>query len=118
MMSNTIRSHAELREFIRASLRIQHPEWVAPDGASPLCDFYEARFAELLGLTHGGGELGCVECFGNHPMTPASLKLKWSFRPGAGAPAEEPWRGIGFVDISVAPKLRCAFERHRGSCIG
>ena len=34
------------------------------------------------------------------------------------AKADEPWRGIGFVDISVAPKLRCAFERHRGSCIG
>jgi hypothetical protein len=34
------------------------------------------------------------------------------------AEAEEPWRGIGFVDIFVAPKLRCAFERHRGSCIG
>ena len=52
MMSNTIRSYAELQEVIRASLRIQHPEWVTPDGASPLCDFYEARFAELLGLTH------------------------------------------------------------------
>jgi len=34
------------------------------------------------------------------------------------AKAEEPWRGIGFVDISVEPKLRCAFKRHRGSCIG
>jgi hypothetical protein len=34
------------------------------------------------------------------------------------AKAEVPWRGIEFVDVSVAPKLRCAFERHRGSCIG
>ena len=34
------------------------------------------------------------------------------------AKAEESWRGIGFVDISVAPKLRCAFERQRGSCVG
>jgi hypothetical protein len=34
------------------------------------------------------------------------------------AKAEEPWRGIGFVDISVAPKLRCTFERHRRSCGG
>ena len=50
--SDKIRSYAELREFIRVSLRIQNPEWVAPDGDSPLCDSYEARFAELLGLTH------------------------------------------------------------------
>jgi hypothetical protein len=50
--SDKIRSYAELREFIRVSLRIQNPEWIAPNGDSPLCDSYEARFAELLGLTH------------------------------------------------------------------
>ena len=50
-MSNKIRSYAELREFIRISLRIQHPEWVEPNGDSPICDSYQARFAELLGLT-------------------------------------------------------------------
>ena len=52
VMSEKIRSYAELRELIRVSLRIQHPEWVAPNGDSPVCDSYEARFAELLGLTH------------------------------------------------------------------
>ena len=31
---------------------------------------------------------------------------------------EEPWRGIGFVDIPVAPKSRCAFGRHRDSFVG
>ena len=50
-MSDKIRSYAELREFIRVSLRAQHPEWIRPDGDSPICDFYEARFAELLRLT-------------------------------------------------------------------
>ncbi len=50
-MSNKIRTYAELRELIRVSLRIQHPEWVEPNGDSPVCDSYEARFAELLGLT-------------------------------------------------------------------
>ena len=55
-MSDKIRSYAELREFIRVSLRIQHPEWVAPNGDSPVCDSYEARFAELLGLTHPRGD--------------------------------------------------------------
>ena len=49
-MSDKIRSYAELRELIRISLRIQNPEWVKPDGNSPICDLYDARFAELLGL--------------------------------------------------------------------
>ena len=49
-MSDKIRSYAELRELIRVSLRIQHPEWVKSDGNSPICDFYDARFAELLGV--------------------------------------------------------------------
>jgi hypothetical protein len=47
-----IRSYTELRKLIRVSLRVQNPEWVEPNGDSPLCDSYEARFAELLGLTH------------------------------------------------------------------
>jgi hypothetical protein len=51
-MSNKIRTYAELRDLIRVSLRIQHPEWVEPNGDSPVCDSYEARFAELLGLIH------------------------------------------------------------------
>jgi hypothetical protein len=50
-MSEKIRTYAELRELIRVSLRIQNPEWVEPNGDSPLCDSHEARFAELLGLT-------------------------------------------------------------------
>ena len=49
-MTDKIRSYAELREFIRISLRIQHPEWVEPNGDSPICDSHRARFAELLGL--------------------------------------------------------------------
>jgi hypothetical protein len=49
-MSKKIRSYAELQELIRVSLRTQHPEWVEPNGDSPICDCYEARFAELLGL--------------------------------------------------------------------
>jgi len=50
VMSDKIRSYTELRELIRVSLRIQHPEWVSSDGNSPMCDFYDARFAELLSL--------------------------------------------------------------------
>jgi hypothetical protein len=50
-MPDQIRDYAELRELVRVSLRTQNPEWVEPDGVSPICDAYEARFAELLGLT-------------------------------------------------------------------
>src|SRR5258707_9100942 len=55
-MSDKICSYAELRELIRVSLRTQHPEWIEPNGDSPICDFYEARFAELLGLTRSREE--------------------------------------------------------------
>jgi hypothetical protein len=43
-----IHTYAELRQQIHEDLRIQHPEWVNPDGSSPMCDSYEARFMELL----------------------------------------------------------------------
>jgi len=33
---------------IHDDLRAQHPEWIEPDGESPMCDFYEARLAQLL----------------------------------------------------------------------
>jgi hypothetical protein len=45
-----IRSYAELRALIRVSLQSQHPEWIEPNGSSPMCDEYDARLAYLLGL--------------------------------------------------------------------
>ena len=37
-----------------SDLRIQHPEWIQPNGESPTCDSYEARLMELLrGLSPG-----------------------------------------------------------------
>ena len=47
-MSHQIHTYTELRQQIHDDLRIQHPEWVGPDGGSPVCDFYEARLMELL----------------------------------------------------------------------
>ena len=44
-VSNSI---AKLRQQIHDDLRIQHPEWVEPDGECPKCDSYESRLAELL----------------------------------------------------------------------
>jgi hypothetical protein len=43
-----IHSYAELRQQIHDDLRVQHPEWVQPDGKSPMCDSHEARLIELL----------------------------------------------------------------------
>jgi hypothetical protein len=41
-------SIAELQQQIHDDLRIQHPEWVQPDGKSPMCDSYEERLVNLL----------------------------------------------------------------------
>ena len=43
-----IHTYTELRQQIHDDLRIQHPEWVQPNGESPKCDSYESRLAELL----------------------------------------------------------------------
>ena len=47
-MSYQIHTYSELRQQIHDDLRIQHPEWVEPNGKSPKCDSYESRLAELL----------------------------------------------------------------------
>jgi hypothetical protein len=44
---------ADLRQQIHRDLRIQHPEWVLPNGESPMCDAYEARLMDLLALVSG-----------------------------------------------------------------
>jgi len=43
-----IHTYIELRQQIHDDLRIQHPEWVTPNGECPMCDSYEARLMELL----------------------------------------------------------------------
>jgi hypothetical protein len=43
-----IQTYPELRQQIHDDLRIQHPEWVQPNGECPTCDSYEARLMELL----------------------------------------------------------------------
>ena len=47
-MSHPIHTYTELRQQIHDDLRIQHPEWVEPNGESPKCDLYEARLMEQL----------------------------------------------------------------------
>ena len=50
-----ISSFADLQKLIRISLRIQNPEWIGIDGESEMCEFYEARFAQLLEGIRGAG---------------------------------------------------------------
>jgi hypothetical protein len=52
-VSDEIHSYIQLQQQIHHALRVQHPEWIDPNGACPTCAFYESRFAELLGLSHG-----------------------------------------------------------------
>ena len=47
-MAHKVRTFAELLQQIRNDLRIQHPDWVQPNGKSPMCDSYEARLMKLL----------------------------------------------------------------------
>jgi hypothetical protein len=47
-MFHKIHTFAELRQQIHDDLRLQHPDWVQPNGESPICDSYEARLMELI----------------------------------------------------------------------
>jgi hypothetical protein len=47
-MLQEVATYADLRKQIHDDLRIQHPEWIQPNGESPMCDSYEARLIELL----------------------------------------------------------------------
>jgi hypothetical protein len=48
-------TYTELLRQVHDDLRIQHPEWVEPNGESPICDSYEARLVEQLeALTRQG----------------------------------------------------------------
>lgn len=47
MVRNLI-TYMDLQKQIHHDLRSQHPEWVQPNGESPLCDSYEARLIKTL----------------------------------------------------------------------
>jgi hypothetical protein len=47
-MVHQIHTYTDLRKQIHDDLRIQHPEWVQPDGESPMCDSYESRLMKTL----------------------------------------------------------------------
>jgi hypothetical protein len=41
-------AYVQLQRDIHDALRVQHPEWIQPDGDCPIGDWYDERFAELL----------------------------------------------------------------------
>jgi hypothetical protein len=47
-LSAEIPGYVELQREMHHALRAQHPEWIEPDGKSPMCDYYESLFAVLL----------------------------------------------------------------------
>jgi hypothetical protein len=47
-MSHPIHTYTELKQQIHDDLRIQHPEWVKPNGESPMCDSYETCLTKML----------------------------------------------------------------------
>jgi hypothetical protein len=49
--SNEVRAYAQLQQEMHDALRVQHPDWVKPNGDCPTCESYESRLAELLGLS-------------------------------------------------------------------
>jgi len=47
MIHNLI-TYTDLQKQIHNDLRVQHPEWVQPNGECPICDSYEARLINTL----------------------------------------------------------------------
>ena len=52
-MAHQIHTYTELRQRIHDDLRLQHPDWVQPNGESPICDSYETRLMELIDALTG-----------------------------------------------------------------
>ena len=52
-MHHQIHTYSALLRQIHNDLRVQHPEWIQPNGDSPLCDSYEARLMKMLDASIG-----------------------------------------------------------------
>ena len=45
-----LQGYAQLQRQVHEALLKEHPEWIKPNGECPMCEIYESRLAELLGL--------------------------------------------------------------------
>jgi len=67
-MSHPVHTYTELQQQIHDDLRMQHPEWVKPNGESPMCDSYDACLTEMVDtLTRRGS---------NRPILPSHRALQ------------------------------------------
>ena len=48
----------KLQQEIHDALRVQHPDWIEPNGGCLTCESYESRLAELLGLSSSSESAG------------------------------------------------------------
>ena len=46
-----VEPYVQLQRQMHEALLKEHPEWVQPNGECPMCEAYESRLAELLGLS-------------------------------------------------------------------
>ena len=49
-----VQGYVQLQLQIHEALRKEHPEWIKSNGECPMCEIYESRLAELLGLASSG----------------------------------------------------------------
>jgi len=50
VLHGEVQGYVQLQRQIREALLREHPEWIEPNGESPMCEIYESRLAELLRL--------------------------------------------------------------------
>ena len=55
MATKEVEPYVQLQQQMHEALLKEHPEWIQPDGESPMCDSYEARLMELLAASMGSG---------------------------------------------------------------
>lgn len=70
VLTRPSRSYRDLQQQIHDDLRIQHPDWVEPNGNCPTCDSYEVRLAELLGLGQRSSVVGIGKIIGGAEFAP------------------------------------------------
>jgi len=46
-----VQAYVQLQKQMHEALLREHPEWVEPNGDCPMCEAYDSRLAELLGLS-------------------------------------------------------------------
>jgi len=50
VLPGEVQGYVQLQQQIHEALLKEHPEWIEPNGECPMCEIYESRLAELLGL--------------------------------------------------------------------